>query len=218
MAGQKMSKEEPADTFLADFESVFGLPESATAFTDEQIANLESVVCDVHFRLLKQYGIAVFAGGLVRLINPLDWQQLTSKCLNEVPIFSKGNFVPVLIGSFGQIDMIDLETGIFLKYRLFENQVLFFQDDISAGKQVGAGEVLRENLLASDPEDYDLVDDDGNSIYQQLSQSLGDLEASEVFALTPETGPEQTPDLEIEKADFMEFLETMDERPQLIAL
>jgi len=213
-----MNKVDPVDTFLADFESVFGLPESKTDLTGEPIANLESVVCDLHFQLLKRYGVAVFAGGLVRLVNPLDWQQLTSQCLKDVPIFSNGNFVPVLIGSFGQIDMIDIRTGMFLKFRLFENQVLFMQDDISAGKQIGANEVLRENLSASDPEDYDLLNDEGQSIYQQLSASLGKLEANEVFALTPEIGPDQTADIEIEKVDLMEFLANFDERPQLIAL
>lgn len=212
------NSEEPVDTFLSDFESVFGLPESKTEITGEQLATLEAAACDVHAQLLKQYSTATFAGGLVRLVNPLDWQQLTTECLKEVPIFSKGNFVPVLIGSFGQIDMIDIDTGVFLKFRLFENQVLFMQDDISTGKQVVASEVLRENLLASDPEDYDLFDDDGQSIYQQLSQSLGELAANEVFALTPETGQEQTAELEIEKADLMELLKALDERPQLIAL
>ena len=77
------------------------------------------MVCEPHFQLLEKYGTAVFCEGRVRLLNPLDWIDLGAAALRHVPVFSKLEFQPVLLGAFGQIDFINAQHGIFLSYHLF---------------------------------------------------------------------------------------------------
>ena len=156
---------------------------------------------------------AVFCEERVRLLNPLDWTELGAVALRHVPVFSKLEFQPVLLGAFGQIDFINAEHGIFLTYHLFKQHLIYLEDEVAA--QLEGAKVFRDSMLLTDAGDYDLLDDDENSMFKQLTKSMGPLGDTEVFALTPEPMPDL--DIDIEKIDLMECLSAQ-ERPRLIAL
>jgi len=211
-----LAEKDPNETFLEELKTILGAPVRQNALEKEQLKQLKGMVCEPHFQLLEKYGTAVFCEGRVRLLNPLDWIDLGAAALRHVPVFSKLEFQPVLLGAFGQIDFINAQHGIFLSYHLFEQHVIYLEDEVAA--KLDGATVFRDSVRYTDPEDYDLLDDDGGSIYQQLSQSLGALGDTEVFALTPELMADNKLDIDIEKTDLMEFLNTLKERPQVIAL
>ena len=204
--------------FVSEFETIYGNPTRSRPFAADTLQALEQSLCSSHHACLKRFGEAEFHGGLMRLVNPLEFSTVADAVLAAYPMFANQIFFPVLIGAFGQVDMIDIKDGIFLRFQLFENRIMLFEDDLVAGKRDGADAVLKQNLLASDPEDFDLLNDDGESIFTQLSQKLGPLAAGEIFALTPEPSDDFADDILIGKMDFMQLLETTELHPQLVTL
>lgn len=211
-----MKEKKSAPSFLEEMETVLGTPDRQNAIGEPQLEQLQGTLCEPHFQLLQKYGTAVFCEGRVRLLNPLDWKDLGTTALRHVPVFSNFEFQPVLLGAFGQIDFINVQRGIFLTYHLFKQHVIFLEDEVAA--QLDGATVFQDSLRFTDLEDYDLLDDDGDSIFQQLSDRLGALGDTEVFALTPELMPDNGLDIDIEKIDLRECLHALEERPRLIAL
>jgi hypothetical protein len=206
--------------FVDEFENIFGAPTNRRELDSDALERVKVSSCQTQIDCLKQFGASDFCNGLVRLVNPVLYRSIVELVLAKYPMFSKSNIVPVLLGAFGQVDMIGVNDGVFLRFQLFQNRILLMEEDVALGQRDGADVVLRQNLLASDPEDFDLLDDDGHSVFEQLSAKLGPLNGDEIFSLTPESTEVGiiADDIGIEKVSFIEHLESIELHPKLVTL
>jgi len=169
--------------YLEAFIEEFGEPTKRAKISTSTLGILEPLVPKSLLAFWKQFEFSEFHNGLFRIINPLDWEYILQPLLEETGLSQEDRFLPLFVGAFGNIDLFGIKSGLYPRMQLPLQRILVIDEDREFSLEQGLEAPLKENIGAPMASDYDLLDNEGNSIFQQVLKNLGELNTNQIYGL-----------------------------------
>lgn len=200
----------------------FGEPDHAEQVAPEVLEAYSGVMPPMLLKFWEEFGQTSFAQGLIWFVNPKDYEFVLDLWLAETPLDEVDTFYVFARSAFGELYVWGEKSHRTLEIscpmnHIFADEIKQYEDSPKPQDQA-----MGSFFLASDPEHFDLMDEQEALLFHQALEKLGPLQANEVYGFVPALcmgGRHHVDNLQkLEIMPHLAILQQMGERPNVLAM
>ncbi|WP_017450268.1 GAD-like domain-containing protein [Herbaspirillum rubrisubalbicans] len=167
------------------FISKFG---EATKSSPVPAASLEKWRDKLPDQLLKyweQEGWCEYSNGLFCTVDPDDYEDLVDEWLADTGLDEIDAFHVIARTAFGKLYVCGEKTGCSATISCVVNMIAALPEDLKAQTKEDLDYSIRAFFAFSNPDEFDIKDEDGQSLFERARSKLGPLEPDEIYGFEP---------------------------------
>ncbi|RTX92814.1 DUF1851 domain-containing protein [Pseudomonas sp. C 49-2] len=133
----------------------------------------------------REEGWAVFANGLLWMVNPDDYEDIKDAWLEETPFANIDNFHVIARSAFGDLYLCGERTGRSVTIVCLNNEILALKNKLKPKPLHDQDFSIQSFFGSHEPEDFDYKDINGKLLFERALKKYGPLEPDEMYGFEP---------------------------------
>lgn len=171
------------DEFFSLFVEEFGAPNSSRPVPDDRFAKYGGILPECLLSFWRSCGFACFGGGLFWMVDPEDHVGRAQDWTRGIPDWDGKALHVFARTAFGDLYAFEPESGRVLSVYCISG--LLMTERRSPASRADGEKSVRSFFAISNPEDFDFTDEDDVPLFSRALETLGALNADEVYGFEP---------------------------------
>ena len=130
-------------------------------------------------------GWCQYANGLVWTVNPADYEDVVHAWIYETDLESIDQFYVIARSAFGNLYLCGEKIGQSITIISLTNSITGLAEELNEKSSDEKNKSIRHFFGVSDPDDYDMEDEEGEVLFERAIQKLGPLKDNEMYFFEP---------------------------------
>jgi len=166
------------------FTKKFGEPSNSQTVPETSFEKYKGILPDVLLTIWKKAGWASWGNGIFWTVNPADYDDLLKLWLEDTPFPDIDHYHIIARSAFGDLYAWGQNNNQYFTISCSVNALIAQEKKIRTATD-DPNRTLGVFFSGSDKEEFDMEDENGQSLFDQALEKLGPLAADEVYGFEP---------------------------------